>query len=219
MPERAPRALQIPDAVDRDDLAGFVGRAVRLDSAAIVRLRADADGTLGVWASTGFDVVAARVVRGQLSPADTTVAAGELLTALAVVRGTVIDPGQAIDAQWRTALPPRTGFCHIDDVPSPVVVALVEQGVALAREHVGPHGGPSRSLLDQEVLTVHGGGEEIGVPLRCLFALSGMGFVGEASAETDDPIRVRATAGWLRIDARYGSVLRRRHPQIPLLIG
>jgi hypothetical protein len=32
-------------------------------------------------------------------------------------------------------------------------------------------------------------------------------------------VRVRATGGWLRLDARWGSVLRRRHPQIPLLVG
>ncbi len=202
--------LRIADAAEREDLANFVGRAVRLSSSAIVRLRAYEDGTVGVWASTGFDVIVARSVRGAMNPSDTTVKARELLTALAVVRADTVDPGRAIDSEWRAALPPNSGFVHVDDVPAAVLTELVEQGVAVAR------GGPSNDLLDQEVLTVSGGGEELPVALRCLFALSGMGFVGEGEQE---PVRVRATRGWLRLDARYGSVLRRRHPQVPLLLS
>jgi len=54
------------------------------------------------------------------------------------------------------------------------------------------------------------------VPLRCLFALSGMGFVGgHAAGET---VRVSATDSWLRLDARYGAILRRRHSLLPLLV-
>jgi len=210
----AERALTVPDPTDRDDLAQFVGRAVRLDPTGLVRLRAKADGRVWAWATTGFDVVAARSVPGQLTPPDTTVNAADLLTALAVQRGAGVDPGFAVDAAWRSASPPEGGFTHVDDVPEHVLVQLSEQGVALAREHAGPHGPPA-SLLDSVVLTAHGGGLMIGVPLRCVFALSGMGFIGEGA---DQPVRVRASAGWLRLDARFGSVLRRRHPQIPLLV-
>jgi hypothetical protein len=208
--------LRIVDAAERADLANFVGRAVRLSSSSIVRLRPGAEGTVGVWASTRFDVIVARSVRGSLRPADTTVRARELLTALAVLQTDVVHPGQAIDAEWRSALPPGTGFVHVDDVPAAVVTELVDQGVAVAQEHPGPTGGPSSELLDQRVLTVRGGGQDVAVPLRCLFALSGMGFVGEGQ---DEPVRVRVTRGWLRLDARYGSVLRRRHPQLPLLLS
>ena len=49
--------------------------------------------------------------------------------------------------------------------------------------------------------------------LRCLFALSGMGFVG---GEGD--VRVSATAAWLRLDAHYGAVVRRRTLTLPLLV-
>jgi len=208
--------LHIADAAEREDLANFVGRAVRLSSSSIVRLRAEQGGTVGVWASTGFDVIVARSVRAALHPSDTTVKARELLTALAVLRTDTVNPGSAIDSAWRTALPPSTGFVHVDDVPASVLAELVDRGVTLAREHPGPDGGPSSALLDQEVLTVCGAGEEVAVPLRCIFALSGMGFVGEGEQE---PVRVRATRGWLRLDARYGSVLRRRHSQLPLLLS
>ena len=211
----AERALTVTDAGERDDLAQFVGRAVRLDPGGIVRLRARADGRVGAWASTGFDVIAARAVLGILVPSDTTVNSSDLLTTLAVQRADSVDPGFPVDAAWRSALPPEDGFAHVDDVPAAVLAELSERGVALAKEHAGPHGPPA-SLLDSTVLTVLGGGHEVTVPLRCVFALSGMGFVGERG---DELVRVRATGGWLRLDARWGSVLRRRHAQIPLLVG
>lgn len=210
------RALSVPDPHDRDDLAQFVGRAVRLDPDGVVRLRERSDGQVGAWASTGFDVIAARAVPGRLSPPDTTVNGSDLLAALAVHRGDAVDPGFAVDAAWRSALPPEDGFWHVDDVPTAVLAELAERGVALAREHASPHGGPPTSLLDQAVLTVHGGGQQVDVPMRCVFALSGMGFVGEGG---DELVRVRATSGWLRLDARFGSVLRRRHAQLPLLVS
>lgn len=226
-PVVAERLLRVHDRGERDDLATFVGRVVRLDDAAVVRLRRRGEGVVGVYASTGFDALAARVVRADLAPADTTVNAADLLAALAVGRADAVDPGFAVDAAWRSALPPEDGFHHVDDVPAAVLAELSERGVALAREHAGPQGPPA-SLLDQVVLTVDGvdaaGGEvRVDVPMRCVFALQGMGFVGEDGG-TDGRggpalVRVRASSGWLRLDARYGSVLRRRHPQLPLLIA
>jgi hypothetical protein len=212
------RALRVHDRADRDDLATFVGRVVRLEPTAVVRLRRRGDGAVGVFASTGFDAIAARVVAADLTPSDTTVNAADLLAALAVGRADAVDPGFAVDAAWRSALPPEDGFRHVDDVPARVLADLAERGVALAREHAGPQGPPS-SLLDQVVLAVtDAGGDEVRVPMRAVFALQGMGFVGEGGPD-DAPVRVRASTGWLRLDARHGSVLRRRHPQLPLLVG
>jgi hypothetical protein len=42
-----------------------------------------------------------------------------------------------------------------------------------------------------------------------------MGFVD--SSIPDDVVRVTATGSWLRLDARYGAVLRRRQALLPLL--
>jgi hypothetical protein len=81
--------------------------------------------------------------------------------------------------------------------------------------------GPPASLLDQTVLTVSGrvengaAGPPVRIPLRCLFALSGMGFVG--AGEPGETVRVSATPSWLRLDARYGAVVRRRITALPLL--
>jgi hypothetical protein len=56
-------------------------------------------------------------------------------------------------------------------------------------------------------------GPTVKVPLRCLFALSGMGFVG-----AEGEVRVSATGAWLRLDAHYGAVVRRRTLTLPLLV-
>jgi hypothetical protein len=205
--------LRISDAADRDDLAAFAARVVRLDSAAPVRLLA-ADGRVTAWAPTPFDALVTRTVRGTVLPADVTVAASALLTGLAVDRAPVVDPG-AGGVLWLGELPPDEGWTPIDDVPAAELEGLAERGLAVARENAGPHGPPA-ALLDQTVLTVRGDGPgpAVKVPLRVLFALSGMGFLG---AEGGDAVRVAATATWLRLDARFGGVVRRRIAALPLL--
>jgi hypothetical protein len=69
------------------------------------------------------------------------------------------------------------------------------------------------------VLTVSAGARPaVKVPLRCLFALSGMGFLGDSGPDAG-VVRVSATGTWLRLDARYGAVVRRRITALPLLVG
>ncbi|MEU5690404.1 hypothetical protein [Actinosynnema sp. NPDC020468] len=205
--------LVLADPAERDDLGAFVARAVRLDAQVAVRLRNRASGDLlDAWVATPFDTLATRTVRGVVTPGDVTVSGGDLLTGLAVVRSDTVDPGPVRDLLWRSALPPTTGWLPVDRLPGDVIAELADQGVAVARENTGPHGTPPASLLDQTVLTVSGSGLDVKVPLRCLFALSGMGFLA------GDDVRVTATDSWLRIDARYGAVVRRRHSMLPLLV-
>ena len=206
-------ALTVPDPAERGDLGAFVARVVRLDQAAIVRLRASG-GTVTAWATTPFDVLASRSVHGTLDPADVTVPGTGLLTALTVDRAETVDPGAG--GLWPGDLPPDEGWAPVDDVPATEVDALTERGLALARENAGPLGPPA-SLLDQTVLTVtNSAGPVVKIPLRCLFALSGMGFLGDAGAGA---VRVSATGSWLRLDARYGAVVRRRVTTLPLLLA
>jgi hypothetical protein len=203
-------ALSVPDADERGDLGAFVARVVRLDPAAAARLRAGA-GTVTAWASTPFDVLATRTVHGHVDPPDVTVSANALLTALAVEKAATVDPG--VGGLWPGDLPPDAGWSPVDVVPAAEIDALTERGLAVARENAGPLGPPA-SLLDQNVLTVSApAGPTVKVPLRCLFALSGMGFVGG-----DGEVRVSATGAWLRLDAHYGAVVRRRTLTLPLLV-
>jgi hypothetical protein len=207
--------LCIPDLAERDDLGAFVARAVRLDRDAIVRLR-DGLGRVHAWVDTPFDALVTRSVRGVVRPGDITVGSTDLLAAVTAVGASVSDPGRAQDVLWRCALPPERGWHAVDQVPADVLADLTDQGAAVARHNPGPYGSPPAALLDQKVITVSGAGFEVGVPLRCLFALSGMGFVGPPG--TRETVRVSATDSWLRLDARYGAVLRRRHALLPLLV-
>lgn len=202
------RGVWIPDTAYRADLVVFVERVLRLDEAAVIRLRTRSDAFVGVWAATGLDVLASRAVAGRLRPSDLTCGATELKQGLlgADASGQV-DPGYPMDAGWRGALPPESGFEHLDDVPAAAVIDLARQGSELAKEHGSGHG-PPVSLLDQDVLEVGFGETTVGVPMRCVFALTAMGFVHE-SVPPDEVVRIRATRTWLRIDARFGSVYRR----------
>ena len=205
--------LHITDPDDRGDLGAFVGRVVRLDQTAAVRLLGSASGRVTAWASTPFDVLATRSVPGRLEPADVTTYATTLLSALSVDRSDTVDPGSG--GLWQGLLPPDDGWAVVDTVPAAELEGLTERGLVLAREHAGPLGPPA-SLLDQTVLTVTGAaGPPVRIPMRCLFALSGMGFVGAGDA--GETVRVSATSSWLRLDARYGAVVRRRITALPLL--
>lgn len=197
----------VPDAPQRGDLTVFVERVLRLDPDAVIRLRARADGTIGIWAATGFGVLAARAVTGSVRPGDFTCSADVLRTGLrAPDEYGCSEAGYSMDSAWQTALPPETGFVHLDDVPAAALADLARQGAELAREHAGPQG-PPVSLLDQEVLQVSSADEAAAVPMRCVLALAAMGFMSDAEEEV---VRVRLAPAWLRIDARFGSVFRRR---------
>jgi len=205
------RGVWVPDPAHRQDLAVFAEHAQRLDEAAVIRLHTRTDDLVGAWVVTGFDVLAARVVAGRIRPLDFSCAAERLASGLRAADDTgFYDPGYPMDSAWRGVLPPEGGFVHLDDVPVSVCVELARAGADLAREHGSAHGPPA-SLLDQEVLQVGTGPSVVGVPMRCVLALAAMRFLPETSPEGDaDVVRVRVLPTWLRIDARFGSVFRRR---------
>lgn len=215
----ADRGLWLDDAAHREDLATFVERAVRLDEAGVIRLRQRGAGQVVAWVATGFDVLASRVVSGRLLPADLSVGADALAAALPTMdRSGFVEPGFAMDSAWRGMLPPETGFVHLDDVPARAVLDLAQRGVDLAKEYGSAHGPPA-SLLDQEVVSVSSGSANVGIPMRCVFALTAMGFLPQAktadqfapeSVAADEVVRVRVLPTWLRMDARFGTVYRRR---------
>ena len=208
----------MPDQVEREDLGAFVARSVRLDGQSVIRLRnRGGTGRLDVWGATPFDALCTRSVEGEVEPADVTVSGNELLASLTVAGGPKMDPGPQRDLLWRSELPPPEGWRRVDDLPAKLVGEVADRGIAMAKENVGPKGTPPASLLDQEVFTVSGSGLDVKIPLRCLFVLSGMGFLVAEPAESEI-VRVSATDSWLRMDSRYGAVVRRRHALLSLLM-
>ena len=215
----AERGVWLTDAAHRVDLVTFVERAVRLDDSSVIRLRERPGGSIVVWVATGFDVLASRVVGGRVKPSDLSVGADALAAALPLMdHSGFVDPGFAMDSAWRGMLPPQTGFVHLDDIPARVVLDLAQRGVALAKEHGSAHGPPA-SLLDQEVVSVSAGETSVGIPMRCVFALTAMGFLPQSttadqfapeSVTADEVVRIRVLPTWLRVDARFGTIYRRR---------
>ncbi|MBT0568291.1 hypothetical protein [Williamsia sp. CHRR-6] len=215
---------------DRNDLYAFLSHALRVDDTALVRLRRRGDGSVGAWVQTPFDVLATRVVALQIEALDVVFDAATLQTELRPSTADLtVDPGYSLDSAWQGALPPERGFVHIDDVPARSVVELSRGGATLARTEAGPLGPPTE-LLDHTVLSVTGAGVDrpVEISLRSVFALTAMGFVVDAAGgavtatspladiAADEPVRVRATTVWARLDARYGSVYQRRTAAIPL---
>lgn len=206
------RGVWPADPVQVNDLAVFVERVRRLDAAAVVRLRQRSDGVVVAWTATGFDVLASRVIGGRVRPPDLCAGADALADGLARFgESGFVEPGFPMDSAWRGGLPPDSGFVHVDDVPADVVLNLIQRGADLSKEHGAQ--GPPVSLLDQEVIEASQGDLRLGVPMRCVFALSALGFL-EAGSEI---VRVRAHPSWLRVDARFGSVYRRRGDALRLL--
>ncbi|MEV6275094.1 hypothetical protein [Nocardia sp. NPDC051832] len=214
------RVLYASDPAERENLATFLSRAIRLDPAAVVRLRRRDATLVSAWVATGFEALAVRTVVAELGVDDVTVGADLVLAGLP--SGSPIDLGYSMDSAWRGALPPADGFAHVDDIPARTLVELAERGAELAKEHGSSHGPPA-ALLDQTVLTVSAPGLEVEVPMRVVFALTAMDFIPHSGDKAEsrriqptEIVRVRTTPTWLRIDARYGSVARRRAGAIPL---
>ncbi|MGV9712287.1 hypothetical protein ACWDTI_16685 [Gordonia sp. NPDC003424] len=218
------RHITLTGPGDRTDATAFLARAVRLDDTAVIRIAARPDGLLGLWVNTGFDVLAGRSVFGSMRPDDIVCDATTLRAALAsALPGVPVDPGFGLDSAWRGALPPTTGFTHLDDVPARTVVELSRGGAQLARDEGSAHG-PATGLLDQDVLDVSSadGTRRASVSLRSLFALTAMGFIRDAAGrevtetspvdliDAAEPVRIRLSGAWIRADARYGSVFARR---------
>jgi hypothetical protein len=192
--------LAVPAAADRAALADFVGRVVRLDPAAVVRLRSTDDG-VALWAGTPFAVLVAAGVPGRVEPADLTVVGTDLLAALSVVDAPQVDPGPAVDDRWRGDLPPPGPWRAVGEVP----VAEIEATVARAGD---------AASLDETAWE----GEGVRVPARCLVAVAGMGWP-EGGAGV--PVAVSGDGSWLRLDAgpaaARAAVVRRRRPRLALL--
>ncbi len=215
------RRLTVAGAGPRANLAAFVTRLLRTDDSAVIRVRRRDDERVEVWGRTGFGVLAVRVLTGSVAPESLVCSAATVLDSLredpAGERqnaGGYVDVGFALDSAWRGALPPTTGFAHVDDVPAQALRAVAARGVEVGRESGGP-AGPPASLLDSEVVSVSGEGVAVPILLRTAFALEAMGFAADGA---DEPVRVSASATWVRIDARYGSLYQRRESGLGLSV-
>ncbi|MEO3779744.1 hypothetical protein ABGB16_23465 [Micromonospora sp. B11E3] len=213
------------------DAGAFLARLVRLDPAALVRLRpaarpgapADADGRTALWGRLPWGVLAVRTVAGA-GCGDATVAAAELLSGLAA-------GGDALptrrDAQWRWPLPPAVSRA-VETVPAGELWRIAEAAAGTLRE-AAAHGVAGRAvgqralrdaLLDHVAVVVtpeDPPGPPVEVAQRLVQGLVRMGFLGRpgggpgaaaprrAGVVAGD-VQVRVAGRWVGLVGPYGAV-------------
>ncbi|BCJ34442.1 hypothetical protein Athai_19450 [Actinocatenispora thailandica] len=182
-------AESVPDA------GAYCARLVRLDPAALVRLRPAGGGLVALWSRLPFAVLVGRSVRSELAD-DATVRAADLLAAL---------PDGALparyDARWRGALPPAAAE-PVEQVPAPELRRIAELAATTLRDSTGRGVGERRvrdALLDHPGITLASGTVRAGVPMRVVLALVRMGFLA------DEPVRFGISGRWLSAQARNGT--------------
>jgi hypothetical protein len=118
MSGRPPR-LVFADPGETAELAAFLGRLLRWERTAAVRLRATEDGVLGVFARPArFEVLAVRTARlSDPAELDATVSAGELLEGVDETTGSVTVPAAVTGPPWAGLLPPRGGWRTVGELP------------------------------------------------------------------------------------------------------
>ena len=201
------------------ELAAFLGRLVRWDKAAVVRLRsAEGEPVLGVFGHPPFGGVLAvksMALRaaGIGGAVDATVSAGELLEAVAAAAdgGDFAVPPSVTGPAWAGLLPPRGGWRRVTELEPAVVRALAARVVAEFRsrtEALVPERRTREELdaLAEELWQRPLPGGTTGVTLRVVHAAHALGFLPAGDADGGEPVAVLAAGVWLRLRTGYGSV-------------
>ncbi|MFI0896806.1 hypothetical protein [Streptomyces sp. NPDC020983] len=202
------------------DLAAFLGRLVRWDKAAVVRLRsAPGEAALGVFGHPPFGgVLAVRsaALRGAGpvgAAVDATVSAGQLLEEVTAAEEGFALPPSVTGPAWAGVLPPRTGWQRVAELDPGQVRAAAAEAVAefRARTERLPREERTRAALDALA-------EELwtrpcqGTTLRVVHAAHALGFLrgGDGAVPTEAPVALLAAGPWTRLRTAYGSVAIRR---------
>ncbi|HZZ96899.1 MAG TPA: hypothetical protein VFE19_07790 [Jatrophihabitantaceae bacterium] len=196
---------------DLVELAPMLRRAISLDRSALTRIRGE-DDRISALVRLPFGVLAARTVTvtDPMPQIDTAMRAGELV---AWLDGDRASAPEARDAEWRTGLPPTSGWQRIDTVPDADVRSVVRSGARALRDAAEREGLPGAqpraevadALLDAVVLTVTESTRTAEISLRTLSALTRLGFL-----PTGSHIAVDLAGRWIRVAAEYGSVYAER---------
>ena len=224
---RHPR-LVFADPGEAAELAVFLGRLLRWEKNAAVRLRGTGDGVLGVFARPArFEVLAVRTARLPEPVAlDATVSAGELLEGIDEAGESVSVPGPVTGPPWAGVLPPRGGWRTVGELPYEAVRATAAAVVAefRRRSEALPPAGRTREALDalaEEIWSRPLGGGT-GLPLRAVHAAQALGMLrpagpapaagphGPAPAGPAPALAVLTAGTWLRLRTPYGSIAVRR---------
>jgi hypothetical protein len=204
------------------DATAFLARLIRLDPAAVVRLRTGPDDRTTIWARLPWSALVCRSVPGP-GPGDATVTATDLLAELD--RSGDRLPNRR-DADWRWPLPPDRGARVVERIPAADVVRIAASAASALRsastEGVAGRAVGERQLRDAlldhvaiEVIAEGGGSQApVEVSQRLVQAVVRMGFVGHPDDGTDDEVLVRTAGRWVGLSGSYGSAWLPRGKQL-----
>jgi hypothetical protein len=186
----------------RADAGAYLARLLRLDPAAVVRLRPLSQGWAVIWARLPFEVLVSRGLRAAVAR-DVTVRARELLAAVGERR----DLPAPRDADWRWPLPPPAAV-DVETVPAAEVLRIAAAAADTARAALGTGVGGravgSRrvrdALLDHVPIVVDDGSQRTEVPQRLVQAVVRMGFV-----TTEGDVVVCRAGAWTGLAGEYGA--------------
>jgi hypothetical protein len=200
-------------ADDRDavvELAPVLRRAIELDPRSLARLRLQGAAAT-VLVRLPFAVLVSRTVdaRPRAAALDLTTRATELLDWLDADPAEPVADPEPRDVEWRTGLPPISGWRRVEVVPDTVLRPLVRAGAVALQEAAAREGVPGAqpraevadALLDSVVLTATDGEVTAEVTLRTVSALTRMGFLPRGGRAYID-----AVGRWVRLVAEYGTV-------------
>lgn len=189
------RRVRFADAGEAAALAAFLGRLLRWDRAAAVRLKTRGPLLAAFGQPAAFRVLAVRTARlaevdggpasGDTAPErppglDLTVSAGELLEELDDTAGTATVPAPVTGPPWAGVLPPSGGWQRSQDLPWREMVAAAGAVVAEFRQRTEalPPEQRTRAALDalaEELWSRRYGATEL--PLRAVHAAHALGFL------------------------------------------
>ncbi|MEE4542064.1 hypothetical protein V2S66_08800 [Streptomyces sp. V4-01] len=175
------------------ETAAFLGRLLRWDKAAVVRLRsAPGEPALGVFGQPPFGGVLAVKSMALSGPGvdgqvDATVSAGELLEAVAtaVDGGEFTVPGSVTGPAWAGLLPPRSHWRRDAELDAALVREAAARTVAEFRARTEALVPEQRTRAGLDALAeelwrrplTHTGGGGTEVPLRVVHAAHALGFL------------------------------------------
>lgn len=216
--------LRPADPGEAVDLAAFLGRLVRWDKTAVVRLQGTpvpGGAAVAVFGCPPFGGVLAVRTYHLADPVtvDATVSAGQFLDGIDEASGLVRVPPGVTGPAWAGVLPPRAGWRRLSVLdPGELRVAAAEV-VGEFRSRTEALGPDRRTRGELEALAEEIWSRPLGdtaLPLRAVHAAHALGFlrpvramagVGPMAREDDDtPPALLACRSWLRLRTPYGSV-------------
>lgn len=206
------------------DAGAFLARLVRLDHAALVRLRRAGDDRVALWGRLPWSVLVTRTVAGSVSE-DATVAGRALLDGLAAGRTAL---PRRLDAQWRWGLPAQDGGRVVESLPAARLRELgAAAGRALRAAVAGGVGGVPvgeravrDALLDHVAVVVQATSvnnlitERIDIPQRLVQAVVRMGFLRATENRDEPPVRVLVAGKFVGLAGEYGVAWYRSGPAV-----